>query len=144
MRPSSVSASWRVVRTNNGVPKCCSSAEIGGVTEVRELGRGRAGADRLPASTTRTKVAIAASWSNDVLSFRFQQETISDLHNTAAIREGLRCAGSISGGEIDPDIQRSSIHGPPPRSTTDREPELPACLLGHGIVAALPCAACAK
>jgi hypothetical protein len=63
MRPSSVSARWRVVRSSNGVPKCCSSAEIWRLTDVSELGSDRAAPDRLPASTTRTKVAMAASWS---------------------------------------------------------------------------------
>jgi len=64
MRPSSVSARWRVVRSSNGAPKCCSSAEIWRLTDVNELGSDLAAADRLPASTTRTKVAIAASRSN--------------------------------------------------------------------------------
>jgi hypothetical protein len=63
MRPSSVSARWRVVRSSNGVPKCCSSAEIWRLTDVSELGSDRAAAERLPPSTTRTKVAMAASWS---------------------------------------------------------------------------------
>ncbi len=63
MRPSAVSARWRVVRSSNDVPKCSSSAEIWRLTDVSELGSDLAAADRLPASTTRTNVAMAASGS---------------------------------------------------------------------------------
>src|SRR3954470_2540045 len=63
MCPSSVRAKRRVVRNNSCVPKCCSSSEICRLTEVSELGSDLAAADKLPASTTRTKVANAANWS---------------------------------------------------------------------------------
>jgi hypothetical protein len=43
------------------VSRNSSSAEICRLTEVNELGSDRAAADRLPASTTRTKVAMAAN-----------------------------------------------------------------------------------
>jgi hypothetical protein len=69
-RPSSVSASWRVVRNSKRVPKCCSSAAICRLTDVKELGSDRAAADRLPASTARTKVAMADIRSIDPSVFR--------------------------------------------------------------------------
>src|ERR1700738_2344183 len=46
MRPSSVSASRRVVRSNSRVPNRSSNAEIWRLTEVSELGRARAAPDR--------------------------------------------------------------------------------------------------
>jgi hypothetical protein len=69
-RPSSVSASWRVVRNRRRVPKCSSSAEICRLTDVNELGSDRAAADRLPASTARTKAAMADIRSIDPSVFR--------------------------------------------------------------------------
>jgi len=82
----------------------------------------------------------------DVLSFRFQQETISDLHNTCPPFEKVYAARDRSREakltQIFSEVR--SMGRRPDRRQTVR-PELPACLLGHGLFACtLPCAACAK
>src|SRR6266545_2770573 len=84
IRPSSVSASWRVVRNRRRVPKCSSSAETCRLTDVNELGSDRAAADRLPASTARTKVAMADNWS-----FRISQGCLQKIVDTPAFQKQL-------------------------------------------------------
>jgi len=60
----------RGARNRRRVLKCSSSAEICRLTDVNELGSDRAAADRLPASTARTKVAMADTRSIDPSAFR--------------------------------------------------------------------------
>src|SRR6266851_3390737 len=116
MRPSSVSARWRVVRSSNDVPKCSSSAEIWRLTDVSELGSDLAAADRLPASTTRTKVAMAASWSRFYPSGFCKRDYIIEQY--CRIQEGATLSKISATREFD----MASMFNPTSHSRTIHRP----------------------
>src|SRR5215475_11687619 len=128
MRPSSVSARRRVVRWSNWVPKCRSSAETWRLTAVSELGSERAAPERLPASTTRTKVANAANWSKGS-SFRFTQHNIPNSADIPKYHNSVWDGRVWNQGASHGHAFRLAFH---PRRDRVR---VPVRLLGDGIVA---------